>query len=263
MTNPIASIILCSSITGEPWPRYFPTAAIRLTAAGPLKFSQGHLFGKVLAKRNREVQSLLENSTIDTGAHLLKIFQQSGALLEGHFQLTSGLHSPRYLQCALVLQYPQHAEFIGRALAAQFSDDRIDAVCAPAIGGIIVAHETARAIGARALFTEREAGVMTLRRGFRLQQGERVLVIEDVVTTGGSTRETIDAVIDADGVVIGAGSVVDRSGGAVDLGVRRQSLLTLEVPSYHPSECPLCKEGIPWMKPGSRKNEPGRPSEQR
>lgn len=189
---------------------------------------------------------------IDMDQHLLTIFQQTGALLEGHFQLTSGLHSPRYLQCALVLQHPEHAEFVGRALAAQFSDDRVDAVVAPAIGGIIVAHETARAIGVRAIFTERESGVMTLRRGFRLSRGERVLVVEDVVTTGGSTRETIEAVIDADGVVIGAGSMVDRSGGAVDVGVRRQSLLTLDVPAYEPSECPLCKDGVPCIKPGSR-----------
>jgi len=189
---------------------------------------------------------------IDNEQHLLTIFQQTGALLEGHFQLTSGLHSPRYLQCALVLQYPEHAALAGRAIAAKFTDDRVGAVVAPAIGGIIVAHETARAIGVRALFTERESGVMTLRRGFRLSRGERVLVVEDVVTTGGSTRETIDAVIDADGVVIGAGSIVDRSGGSVDVGVRRQSLLTLDVPAYEASECPLCKEGVPLIKPGSR-----------
>jgi orotate phosphoribosyltransferase len=189
---------------------------------------------------------------IDTEQNLLTIFEQTGALLEGHFQLTSGLHSARYLQCALVLQYPEHAEFVGRALAAKFRDDRVDAVVAPAIGGIIVAHETARAIGVRALFTERESGVMTLRRGFRLTRGERVLVVEDVVTTGGSTRETIEAVIEADGVVIGAGSIVDRSGGTVDVGVRCLSLLTLEVAAYDPSECPLCKEGIPPVKPGSR-----------
>ena len=189
---------------------------------------------------------------IDIEEHLLTIFQRTGALLDGHFQLTSGLHSPRYLQCALVLQYPEHAEYVGRALAAKFSDDRVDAVVAPAIGGIVVAHETARAIGARALFTEREAGVMTLRRGFRLSRGERVLVVEDVVTTGGSTRETIEAVVEADGVVIGAGSIVDRSAGAVDLGVRRQSLLTLDVASYNPEDCPLCKEGVPFIKPGSR-----------
>jgi orotate phosphoribosyltransferase len=189
---------------------------------------------------------------IDSEQQLLRIFQQTGALLEGHFQLTSGLHSPRYLQCALVLQYPEHAEFAGRALAALFGDDRVDAVVAPAIGGIIVGHETARAIGARALFTEREAGVMILRRGFRLSRGERVLVVEDVITTGGSTRETIEAVVEADGVVVGAGSIVDRSAGAVDLGVRRQSLLTLDVASYDPQECPLCKDGVPFIKPGSR-----------
>jgi orotate phosphoribosyltransferase len=189
---------------------------------------------------------------IDYQDRLLTIFQQTGALLDGHFQLTSGLHSSRYLQCALVLQYPEHAELVGRALAAKFSDDRVDAVVAPAIGGIIVAHETARAIGARALFTEREAGIMTLRRGFRLSRGERVLVVEDVVTTGGSTRETIEAVVNADGVVIGAGSMVDRSGGAVDVGVRRQALLTLDVPSYDPLQCPMCKEGVPAIKPGSR-----------
>ena len=189
---------------------------------------------------------------VDNQQYLLNLFKQTGALLEGHFQLTSGLHSSLYLQCALVLQYPEHADFIGRALAARFGDDRVDAVVAPAIGGIIVAHETARAIGARALFAEREAGVMTLRRGFRLSRGERVLVVEDVVTTGGSTRETIQAVIDADGVVVGAGSIVDRSDGAADVGVRRQALLSLDVTAYQPEECPLCKDGVPAVKPGSR-----------
>jgi orotate phosphoribosyltransferase len=189
---------------------------------------------------------------VENQQYLLNLFKQTGALLEGHFQLTSGLHSSLYLQCALVLQYPEHADFIGRALAAKFRDDRVDAVVAPAIGGIIVAHETARAIGARALFAEREAGVMTLRRGFGLSRGERVLVVEDVVTTGGSTRETIQAVIDADGVVIGAGSIVDRSAGAVDVGVRRQALLSLDVTAYQPEDCPLCKDGVPIVKPGSR-----------
>lgn len=217
------------------------------------KFAQLTLFGNVLAERVAEGSAPIEgNGMIDIEQNLLTIFEQTGALLEGHFQLTSGLHSSRYLQCALVLQYPEHAEFVGRALAAKFSDDRVDAVVAPAIGGIIMAHETARAIGVRALFTERESGVMTLRRGFRLTRGERVLVVEDVVTTGGSTRETIEAVINADGVVIGAGSMVDRSGGTVDVGVRWQSLLTLEVAAYDPSECPLCKEGVPPIKPGSR-----------
>ncbi|MFL6216154.1 MAG: orotate phosphoribosyltransferase [Blastocatellia bacterium] len=189
----------------------------------------------------------------ETEQQTLAMFQQTGALLEGHFQLTSGMHSPRYLQCALVLQYPERAAWIGEQLAAHFRNDPISAVVAPAIGGIIVAHEAARALGVRALFTERENGVMTLRRGFHLDQGERVLVVEDVVTTGGSTRETIDAVTRAGGVVVGAGSVVDRSGGAVDIGVRRVALLTLDVPAYDPAACPLCREGTPAIKPGSRK----------
>lgn len=190
--------------------------------------------------------------TTNTESNILSLFQETGALLEGHFQLTSGLHSPRYLQCAVVLQHPQYAELIGRELAARFADEHVDVVVAPAIGGIIVAHEAARAIGARAMFTEREAGVMKLRRGFRLNRGERVLVVEDVVTTGGSTRETIDAAMSAGGLVIGAGSVVDRSGGAADVGVRREALLVLEVPTYDPSQCPLCEKAVPVTKPGSR-----------
>jgi orotate phosphoribosyltransferase len=189
----------------------------------------------------------------ETEQQTLKMFQETGALLEGHFQLTSGMHSPRYLQCALVLQYPERAAWIGRQLAAHFRDEAINAVVAPAIGGIIVAHEAARGLGVRALFSERENGVMTLRRGFRLDEGERVLVVEDVVTTGGSTRETIDAVTRAGVVVVGAGSVVDRSGGAVDIGVRRVALLTLDVPAYDPAACPLCQQGTAAIKPGSRK----------
>jgi orotate phosphoribosyltransferase len=198
----------------------------------------------------------MESAPIDikeTEQQTLAMFQETGALLEGHFQLTSGMHSPRYLQCALVLQYPERAAWIGRQLAAHFRDDGISAVVAPAIGGIIVAHEAARGLSVRALFSERENGVMTLRRGFRLEEGERVLVVEDVVTTGGSTRETIDAVTHAGGVVIGAGSVVDRSGGAVDIGVRRVALLTLDVPAYDPANCPLCQQGTTAIKPGSRK----------
>jgi orotate phosphoribosyltransferase len=196
---------------------------------------------------------LAQTEPIDREQYLLSIFQQTGALLEGHFQLTSGLHSPRYLQCALVLQHPQHAEWAGRALAAHFGDQGISAVVAPAIGGIIVAHETARALGVRALFTEREGGVMKLRRGFHIDEGERVLVVEDVVTTGGSTRETIDAVTKAGGVVTDAGSLVDRSGGAVDVGTRRVALLTLDIPAYDPADCPLCQQGSLAVKPGSRK----------
>ncbi len=188
----------------------------------------------------------------DSDQHLLSILQQTGALLEGHFQLTSGLHSPGYLQCARVLQYPEHAEWVGKTIAAHFADDEVSAVVAPAIGGIIVAHEVARALGVRALFTERESGSMTLRRGFEIAPGEKILVVEDVVTTGGSTRETIEAVTRAGGAVVGAGSLVDRSGGAVDVGAPRVALLTLDMPTYEPSRCPLCEQGTPAVKPGSR-----------
>jgi orotate phosphoribosyltransferase len=212
-------------------------------------FAELTLFDNVVSKRSALGFGEKE---VNIEQRLLSIFEQTGALLEGHFQLSSGLHSSRYLQCALVLQYPEHAEWVGRGLASRFSEP-FDAVVAPAIGGIIVAHETARAIGVRALFTEREAGVMTLRRGFRLAPGERVLVVEDVVTTGGSTRETIEAVTIAGGIVVAAGSMVDRGGGTASVGVRRESLLTLQVQVYDPSECPLCKEGTHLTKPGSRK----------
>jgi orotate phosphoribosyltransferase len=186
------------------------------------------------------------------GEDLLTVFAQTGALLEGHFQLSSGLHSARYLQCALLLQHPKYAERIGIAIADHFKRDLVTAVVAPAIGGIVVAHEAARALGVRAMFTERESGTMTLRRGFSLASGERVLVVEDVVTTGGSTRETIEAVTRGGGLVVGAGSVVDRSGGAADVGVRRIALLTLEIPTFEPANCPMCKQGGSAVKPGSR-----------
>jgi len=191
-------------------------------------------------------------TTVEDGQDIILLFTSTGALLTGHFQLTSGLHSRQYLQCALVLEDPRNAERIGRLLADKFKGVPIDVVVAPAIGGILVAHETARALGVRSLFTEREAGVMTLRRGFTIMPGERVLVVEDVVTTGGSTRETMDAVSRAGGTVVGAGSLVDRSGGEVDLGVPRRALLTLYVPAYEPAVCPLCRQGEPAVKPGSR-----------
>ena len=214
------------------------------------------LLARTAKSQSPEVPNPTMNSSpaieSDSSQHLLSILQQTGALLEGHFQLTSGLHSPRYLQCARVLQHPEHAEWAGESIAAHFSDGKVSAVVAPAIGGIIVAHEVARALGVRALFTERESGIMTLRRGFQIASGERILVVEDVVTTGGSTRETIEAVTRAGGVVVGAGSLVDRSGGAVEVGARRVALLTLDVPAYEPAACPLCKQGSPAIKPGSR-----------
>jgi orotate phosphoribosyltransferase len=193
---------------------------------------------------------------IMTENEVLKIFEENEALLTGHFLLSSGLHSPRYLQCALVLQQPIIASRLGSALAAQAAADdrigRIDLVIAPALGGVIVAHEVARGLNTRALFTERQEGVMKLRRGFLIKPGERALVVEDVVTTGGSTREVMKVVEEHGGQIAGAGSLIDRSGGAVDLGVPRHALAVLEVPTFNPDNCPLCREGSTAVKPGSR-----------
>jgi orotate phosphoribosyltransferase len=184
----------------------------------------------------------------------MALFEETGALLRGHFVLTSGLHSPNYLQCARVLQYTQHAEALGRAIADRFRDERISTVAAPALGGIVIGHEVARALGARSVFTERDGnGEMTLRRGFSLGEDERVLVVEDVITTGGSTRETIEAIIAAGAKVVGAASIIDRSGGAADVGVPRHALATLRVETYDPASCPLCAQGSKPVKPGSRR----------
>jgi len=191
-----------------------------------------------------------------TTEDILKVFEDNHALLTGHFLLSSGLHSSRYLQCALVLQHPAVAEKLCAELAAKAKADasigQIDLVIAPALGGVFVAHETARALGTRALFTERQEKTMTLRRGFSIQPGERCFVVEDVVTTGGSTREVMEVIAAHGGITVGAGSLIDRSGGAVDLGVPRHALAVLEVPTYKPEDCPMCKEGSTAIKPGSR-----------
>lgn len=183
---------------------------------------------------------------------ILSLFRKTGALLAGHFLLTSGLHSGHYLQCALVLQYPDLAAELGAQLADLLRPTRPDAVAAPAIGGILVAHEAARALGVRALFTERENGVMRLRRGFSLNPGERILVVEDVMTTGGSTRETIGCIAESGGMVVGVGSLVDRSGGAAAFEVPKASLVRLDLENYQAESCPLCRQGLPLVKPGSR-----------
>ena len=180
-------------------------------------------------------------------------FKKSGALLEGHFKLSSGLHSSVYLQCALVLQFPEKAELFGRAIAEHYEGQGIELVASPAIGGLIIGHEVARALGARFIWTERQDGEMTLRRGFSVRAGERVLVVEDVVTTGGSTRETVDALKKAGASVIGAASIIDRSSGKADVGVTRMSLASLDVKSFDPAECDLCARGVEVVKPGSRK----------
>jgi len=187
-----------------------------------------------------------------TSEQVLDIYKQTGALLTGHFLLSSGLHSSQYLQSALVLQQPDTATRLCAALAEQFKGSHIELVIAPALGGVFVSHETARALGVRALFAERVAGELTLRRGFSIKPGERVLVVEDVITTGKSTKETIEVVKKNGGVVVAAGSLVDRSGGKADIGVPYKSLVTLDVPAYTPGNCPLCKTGSAPVKPGSR-----------
>jgi len=183
---------------------------------------------------------------------VLGLFRESGALLEGHFLLSSGLHSGGYLQCALVLQHPQHAETLGRMLADQLKLLKVTAILSPAIGGLIIGHEVARALGVRAVFAERQDKVLTLRRGFSLGPDDRVIVIEDVVTTGGSTKETVVVAETAGAEVIGAGTIIDRSGGTAVLGVPFHALVTLSLPTYKPDACPLCAEGSPVVKPGSR-----------
>jgi orotate phosphoribosyltransferase len=183
---------------------------------------------------------------------LLELFRDSGALLEGHFQLSSGLHSTRYLQCALVLEDPSRAERLGRQLAATIKTP-VDSIVSPALGGLIIGHEVARALGVKHRFTERDAtGHAVLRRGFSLHPGERVLVIEDVVTTGLSTREVIEVVGAAGGEVVAVGAIVDRSGNRAGFDVPFASLLTLDVPAMQPAECELCRAGVPVVKPGSR-----------
>lgn len=192
----------------------------------------------------------------DTNA-ILQLFERTGAYLRGHFRLTSGMHSPEYLQCARVLAHPRYAAELGTHLAEavrSLAPGRApDVVAAPALGGVIIGHEVARALGVRFLFTEREAGgQMTLRRGFAIEPGETVVVIEDVVTTGGSSLEVINILRQAGAQVLAAGSIIDRSGGQVDLGLPRAALAVLKVVAYQPEQCPLCQQGIPVVKPGSR-----------
>jgi orotate phosphoribosyltransferase len=187
-----------------------------------------------------------------TRDELLNLFRRSGALLEGHFRLSSGLHSPGYLQCALVLQHPEHAELLGRAIALRTRQLGATVVLSPALGGVIIGHEVGRALGVRALFAERQDGALMLRRGFVLSENDRVLVIEDVLTTGGSTRETMQVATAAGGYVVGAASIVDRSGGRSELPVPFHALLEIDLPTYEPEACPLCAKGLPVVKPGSR-----------
>jgi len=183
---------------------------------------------------------------------LLSIFAKTGAILDGHFRLSSGLHSAKYLQCARALQHPQYAEKLCAALAEKFKSDRPDAVIAPALGGILVSYEVARALGVKSLFMERLDGKMTLRRGFSVNNTERFLVVEDVVTTGASTKEVIETLKTLGALPIGVGCIVDRSKQEPDFDARFESIIKIDIPAFEPQNCPLCKSGAPITKPGSR-----------
>ena len=183
---------------------------------------------------------------------VLQLLRATGAVLEGHFVLTSGQHSGGYVQCAQVLQYPQHAEALGRWLADLLRGTAVDVVISPAVGGIVIGQEVARALGVRAIFGEREGGVMTLRRGFEVTAGERVLVVEDVTTTGGSVREVMQVAQERQGQIVGVGAILNRSAESIDLGVPLHVLATLQMQNYQPDACLLCQQGSQPVKPGSR-----------
>ena len=183
---------------------------------------------------------------------VLQLLRATGAVLEGHFVLTSGQHSGGYVQCAQVLQYPQHAEALGRWLAERLRGTAVDVVISPAVGGIVIGQEVARALGVRAIFGEREGGVMTLRRGFEVTAGERVLVVEDVTTTGGSVREVMQVAQERQGQIVGVGAILNRSAESLDLGVPLHVLATLQLQNYQPDVCLLCQQGSQPVKPGSR-----------
>jgi orotate phosphoribosyltransferase len=183
----------------------------------------------------------------------LALFRRAGALLEGHFRLSSGLHSTGYLQSALVLQHPTDAAALGSGIAERVQSLRPAAVISPALGGLIIGHEVARALGVRAVFAERSGGTtLSMRRGFSFAPGEKVLVVEDVFTTGKSTRETMDVARDAGAEVVGAAAIIDRSAATIDFGVPYHTVVRLTLPTYQPDDCPLCKRGQPVTKPGSR-----------
>lgn len=187
-----------------------------------------------------------------TQEQVLEVFERTGVLLEGHFRLTSGLHAAKYLQCAQLLQYPHEAGPLCEQLADYFKDAGATVVAGPATGGIILAYEVAKALGVKNIFGERENGVMTFRRGFKLEPTDKVLVLEDVVTTGGSVKELIECIKAAGAEVVGVASLVNRSGGRVDFGVPFKSLVNLDITTYDPADCPMCKEGSVAYKPGSR-----------
>ncbi len=185
---------------------------------------------------------------------ILKHFRDTDALLEGHFVLSSGLHSPIYLQCALALQYPADTTRFASEIAKKYLDRGIETVASPAIGGLVIGYAVAAALNVRFIWTERQNQVMTVRRGFKVKPGEKILVVEDVMTTGGTTKECIESLTSRGGNVVGAVTIIDRSNGRADVGVERTSLVTIDVPSFAPQYCPMCAEGMEAVMPGSRKS---------
>ncbi len=184
----------------------------------------------------------------------LQIFREAGALHEGHFRLTSGLHSPVYFQCALVLQFPRFAALFAEKIIVAFKAQKIDVVISPAIGGMVIGQEVGRQLDVKTIFSERQDNRMALRRGFSIKPGERVLICEDVVTTGGSVFEVMDLIRKSDARIVGVGYIVDRSAGAVQFGVQQHAVMELNTPVFKPEDCPLCAQHIPIQKPGSRKD---------
>ena len=187
-----------------------------------------------------------------TSDAVLSLFRKSGALLEGHFKLSSGLHSDKYLQSALVLQYPEFASALGDSVAEKTRHLGATVVLSPALGGIVIGQETGRALGVRAIFAERQEGKLSLRRGFALSAEDRVLVVEDVITTGGSTRETVDVAAAAGATVIGAAAIINRGKNEAKMGLPFYALVNMHVPVFQPESCPMCTKGDPVVKPGSR-----------
>ena len=187
-----------------------------------------------------------------TNQEIIAMLKEAGVLLEGHFLLTSGRHSDKYMQCAKIFQDAKYSVPLCAELVAQYRDENVELVIGPAIGAISMSYEVGKQLGVRNIFAERENGVMTLRRGFTIEKGERVLIVEDVVTTGGSVREVMDLVRDCGGEIVGVGSIVDRTGGKIDFGVPYRSAFSMDITSYEPDHCPICKTGMPLVKPGSR-----------
>jgi len=187
--------------------------------------------------------------TAGLSRRIMEVFHNTGVLLEGHFRLTSGRHSPQFLQCSQVLRHPEHAAWLCGLMADPFRESGVETVLGPALGGIVLAYEVARSLGVQAAFTEKVEGRMTLRRGFHISPGERVLVVEDAVTTGGSVNSVMEILSARRAEVVGVSVMVDRSGGAADFGVPTRSLLSLNIPDYSPAECPLCREGIELVHP--------------